>query len=69
MLNKERLKIIYLVVTVFSFVMIPIYYFTMMKALNWEEWIPMVLFLAIGILSIANYFIIRMEQVREGKNY
>jgi len=67
MTREQILKRVYILAAIIFFSMIPVYYFTVMKALNWEEWIPILLFLAVGILCLVNYFIIHMEQSQKNR--
>ena len=59
---KRNTKIAFLIAAIVMFVMIPVYYFIMPEGEGWIRWLPPLLFLVIGILSLVNYFIIQMEQ-------
>ena len=69
MKGEQKIRIDFLLAAIAMFTMIPVYYFTMMQGLNWEEWLPIILFTATGILCLVSYFIKHMEHIRNKREW
>ena len=65
MMTEQKKKIIFLIIAIIMFGMVPVYYYTMLRHSDFEKWGPVFLFLVSGVVCLVNCFIIQMKQAQQ----